>query len=473
MSPVWWNYATHCIKCNSENLGPETRRPIQFWTFDEVHSLHGLTGIYLSTFIALLQLYQRRATTPNDPPGGRIAKLFGFQVGTATIANEAELLAELTRLDDPNHQLIVSPADVEFSKSFEVDPSRTRYRSLVTMPIGTSSPRLATRTMVHVRDAILKNHKFQRQLETKLGYTGEGRPYGINLTYVQRKDVGRLLVREYRDATGRASGGGDTIPFISGDTPNDRLVDYFTRASKGSLQSFVANVVISLGLDIEDLNQLVMVSLPESITEFVQTIGRTGRRERAPGHAHVIVRPDLPRDIEFYANFHYILSDLRGYFEPRPMRRANRYAARQIFANVLRVVLFAHSTYDDRYMMTAPKAVQKLEANPALKVQVLRDLAEVLSGTEGPDYREYLDLAFDELTHLIVSWSSMGGPGNYIGGILSADQLLLLSLRDSEERDVSVRPVDALAGQLQQFHHEETVIEDDSADDTVEETGPP
>ena len=123
-------------------------------------------------------------------------------------------------------------------------------------------------------------------------------------------------------------------------------------------------------------------------------------------------------------------------------------------------------------MMTAPKAVQKLEANSSLKVQVLKDLAEVLVGSADPNYREYLDLAFNELTQVIASWSALGGPGNYIGGILSADQLLLLSLRNTDERDVSVRAVDSLAGQLQQAHHERAVVDDDSADEPVEGAGP-
>ena len=463
-SPVWWNYAVQCIKCNSENLGEETRRPILFWTFDEVHSLHGLTGIYLSIFLALLQLYERRATSASDPPG-RPRKRFAFQVGTATIANEAELLTELTRLDDPERQLIISPTAGEFHENFALDPDSTRYRNLVTMPIATSAPRLAARAMVHVRDAILRSSSFQKRLENDLGYRGAARPYRVNLTYVQRKDVGRLLVREYREQTSKLSGSGDYVPFVSGDTPNEKLVDYFTRASKGTLQNFVANVVISLGLDIENLNQLVMVSLPESITEYIQTIGRTGRRDKAPGHIHVIVRPDLPRDLEFFESYHYILSDLRGYFDSRPMRHANQYAARQIFANVLRIVLFAHSERDDNYMMTAPKAIQKLEANPPLKVQVLKDLTEVLYGIEGRNYQDYLNLAFEELSQVVVSWSALGGPGNYIGGILSADQLLLLSLRDTEDRDIPVRALDALAGQLQQTHHERTIVDDESSED--------
>ena len=312
LSPVWWNYASRCIKCNSENLGAETRRPIQFWTFDEVHSLHGLTGIYLSVFLALLQLYQRRSIQPTDPPA-RQPRPFAFQVGSCNDSQRGRTFdgTDPTRRSrpatSPRLRLIWSSPRISPQM-----PGRTRYRSLVTMPIGTSSSRLAGRTMLHLRDTILRDSTFQSNLEAQLGYHGAGRPYRINLTYVQRKDVGRLLVREYRDQTARLSGIGDAIPFVSGDTSNEKLVEYFARASSGTLQTFVANVVISLGLDIENLNQLVMVSLPESITEYVQTIGRTGRRENAPGHVHVIVRPDLPRDIEFFGNFQYILSDLRG-----------------------------------------------------------------------------------------------------------------------------------------------------------------
>ena len=450
-SPVWWRFETQCIKCDSTHLGPVQKLPILHWTFDEVHSLYGITGIYLSMFLAGLQLYLERSENPKSetfPGPGR----FSYQVGTATVANESELLFELTRVRDPRRQILITPSDREFSENFEANPRRTRYRTLISMPIASSAPGATAALMVHTKLNLIDNTLLQTRLVELLGFRGVGSPYGINLTYVQRKDWGYTLAREYQF---RCSIGGlpyGTIPFISGDTPNDRLVDYFTRASRGELTNFIANVVISLGLDIENLNHMLLVSLPESITEFVQTIGRTGRRAHAPGHVHVLTRPDLPRDLEFFENFHYMMCDLRGYFDARPIRRGNQYAARTMFANLLRLVLFAHSTYSDRYMLTANKAVQKLESTPWLKAQVIRDLGHIMVGSESQNFDAYTRVAYEELKVTLSSWGALGGGGNYIGAILSADQQLLLTLRESADRDVAIRPLDALASQLVHAH---------------------
>ena len=148
-----------------------------------------------------------------------------------------------------------------------------------------------------------------------------------------------------------------------------------------------------------------------------------------------------------------MLSDLRGYYDSKPMQRANYYAARRIFPNILRLVLTAHSSHEPNWMLTANQASRKLAQQPALRLRVLRDIADAFVGRDSQQYRAYLVLANEELTAILATWNRLVGSGNYIGSILNADQLLLFTLRPSEERDVPIRPVDSLAGQMEQAHH--------------------
>lgn len=471
-SPDWWEYKDRCLKCNSEDLGAPARSPVLFWIFDEVHSLHGLTGVYLSTFLAGLQTYWKRVNNQETPDLGA-SMPFGYMVGTATIANEFELLTELTRVSEASKNLIVTPEDAQFYSSFSPMPSQTRYRILVTIPLATNVATLALRLMLYTRKSLAPGSSLETKLSELLGLPADKSPYGLSLTYVQRKNVGYELVREYSHKTQPELGFQEAIPFISGDTPNRLLVEYFNRASLGQLHNFVANVVISLGLDIEDLNHMFVVSVPESMIEFVQTIGRTGRRSPVPGHCQLVLRPDYPRDLEVYRNFHYVMGDFRGYFEAQPLRRANLYAARRIFANVLRLVLAAHSEDDRKWMLSANKAAERLLNRAQLRAQVIRDVADVLGGAQNPELESYQRLANDELTTLLKSWSRLVGGGNYLGSVLGADQRLLLTLRESDERDVLVHNLDPLAGQLQQVHHEALGVDDLSGERGAEDDPKP
>lgn len=466
-SPYWWDFREKCIKCNGTKLKPITRSMIGFWIFDEVHSLHGITGVFLSAFLSALQTYWLRSGDVNArlPP----RPLFGFEVGTATVANERELLTELTRLRDPRTDLVVTPADSEFHDHFTLNEKRTRYRTLVTIPIAAGYQESAARVMIHTRRNLLGRQDIQARLAALLGRTNDKPPYPLNLTYVRTKDVGESLQREFRTRTQAILGASEFVPFVSGDTPHERLAKFYRDAQSGSITNFIGTVVVSLGLDIHSLNHMVLVSFPESITEFVQIIGRTGRSQVVPGHAHLILRADYPRDLEAYERFHYMLSDLRGYFDVHPMRRANQYAAHKIFPNVLRLVLAAYSAHANYYMMSVNKAIQRLTGDQNLQLQVLRDVAATLAGgPESPQFKNYLQSAYDELHNLLRGWSgsTMGG---YLGAALTADELLLLSLRETDERDVRIRPADGLFEQLRNQAHQAAGMLREETETTVTE----
>jgi Helicase conserved C-terminal domain len=112
------------------------------------------------------------------------------------------------------------------------------------------------------------------------------------------------------------------------------------QALAGDIDVLLANLVISLGMDLHGLNHMIMLGVPRSFTEFVQTAGRTGRGA-APGHVQIILQPYNPRDAYLYRHFHAILSDVAGYYDVLPVRSTNLFCASEIFGNVAKSILTA------------------------------------------------------------------------------------------------------------------------------------
>src|SRR5439155_6588680 len=102
----------------------------------------------------------------------------------------------------------------------------------------------------------------------------------------------------------------------------------------------LANLVISLGMDIRQLNHMIMLGVPRGFTEYVQTAGRTGRGN-SPGHVQIVLQPFFPRDAYLYRHFHAILSDVAGYYDILPVRSTNLFCASASFSNVAHSLITA------------------------------------------------------------------------------------------------------------------------------------
>jgi superfamily II DNA/RNA helicase len=150
------------------------------------------------------------------------------------------------------------------------------------------------------------------------------------------------------------------------------MAELFERAQNGKLPMLLANLVISLGIDIENLNNMVMLGAPRKMTEQVQTAGRTGRGN-APGHVTMHLLPSNPRDVYLYANFHRVLGDVEGYFETAPIQPTNAHAADLLLPNLLKAVL-AGMSYEQFVLTTrrASMALSDAETENQLRYDLLR-----------------------------------------------------------------------------------------------------
>ncbi len=306
-------------------------KPIRYMGFDEVHSLYGETATYLSVFLATLESMQRLLSKQRD-------LTIRYETATATIANETQLLEAITRRR--GEEIISIPRDDQLADYFLIQEDRIRHRTLVTMPSRESSKDIFIRAVLnsfgHLRSTM---PDFVADLAEYLQTISE-QPHAWDflLGYVFKKQDGYDLRRALGDYFRNRFGSSLKIEFLSGDAPKDQISRVLLEALSGQLAVLLANMVISLGIDLQDLNHMIMFGVPRSFTEYVQTTGRTGRGN-VSGHVSVILLPSYPRDVYLYRHFHAILSDVAGYYDVLPVKSTNLYCSEQIFGNVSKALL--------------------------------------------------------------------------------------------------------------------------------------
>jgi hypothetical protein len=257
-----------------------------------------------------------------------------YETATATIANEVALLEALTRRRSAAGEIRQIPEEGAMHEYFRIRADTVRHRVLVTLPTKVSSRdafiRSSLNTFLHLRDA-------GQDLVAKLGqHTSRPTDWNFILGYQEGADMRRALSDMYRNAFGEEL----RVDFLSGEAPKNQISRILHLALGGEIDILLANLVISLGIDIHGLNHMVMLGVPRSFTEYVQTAGRTGRGQ-SPGHVQIILQPFYPRDAYLYRHFHAILSDVAGYYDILPVRSTNLFCAGEIFGNVAKSLITA------------------------------------------------------------------------------------------------------------------------------------
>lgn len=306
-------------------------KPIRYMGFDEVHSLYGTTATYLSVFLATLEVMQR---VLSSQPNLHIR----YETATATISNETDLLEALTRRYNNAVEIIAIPSNDQLADSFIIDENSIRQRVLLSIPSRVSSRvafiRSTLNSYLHLRGP---NADLREQLNE---LSSEPEAWNFLLGYVFRKQDGLDLRRALGDFYRNRFGDNLNIEFLSGEAPKNQISRILHQALDGELDILLANLVISLGIDIHGLNHMIMFGVPRGFTEYVQTAGRTGRGG-SPGHVSVILLPNSSRDAYLYRHFHAILSDVAGYYDILPVRSTNLYCSEEIFGNAAKGLLSA------------------------------------------------------------------------------------------------------------------------------------
>jgi hypothetical protein len=80
--------------------------------------------------------------------------------------------------------------------------------------------------------------------------------------------------------------------------------------------------MLSHGVDINRLNVMMMLGLPLTTAEFIQTSARVGRRH--PGLVHVLHKIGRERDAETFRHFPSFITQGDRFVEPIPVTRRSR-----------------------------------------------------------------------------------------------------------------------------------------------------
>lgn len=409
--------------------------PIGHWVFDEVHSLHDLTGTILSIFLELPNLLYSKIQDHDYHADGYCFEPT-FETGTATIGNETELLSAVTRTDESNIRSI--PETEDYREFFSVDENSTRYRVLAILPVGTSNRQSVRRALLGAYEATHHDDDYRSELQTSLDSADRGgtiSAYEFLLGYVYKKSDGRALQTSIGDDSSERLSESLSPPFLSGNTSSGEMSKLFEQAQEGELSMLLANLVVSLGVDIENLNQMIMLGAPKQMTEQVQTAGRTGRGD-VPGHVTIHLLPSNPRDVYLYTNFHRVMSDIEGYYETYPIQSTNAHAAELLLPNLLKAVL-AGLSYEE-FALTTHTAARAL-SNNTRNQEIQADLLRLLR-TENTDQalvQEIYDTISDALGSYAHEWGRLDD-SQYLSQWFQNQSEMMYSLRKSSSRHVDV-----------------------------------
>lgn len=168
---------------------------------------------------------------------------------------------------------------------------------------------------------------------------------------------------------------------------------------KERIHVVTASSMLSHGVDIERLNTMVMLGLPLSTAEFIQTTARVGRRY--PGLVYVLHKIARERDAATFRHFEQFVTHGDRFVEAIPVTRRSRRVLRLTLPGIVearRLMVMEPASVNKR--LTTIRAVKEYVRDAEVTVdQEVEVIAELL-GCAGPED----DLLRQEVRDWIESW---------------------------------------------------------------------
>lgn len=383
-------FAIHCWECDAatavdwrmaevERQGA-THSPVGHVVLDETHMYTGHFGIGMSV---MMEFFERLASRLRNPwMDDRHRHELSADAGTATISNKLEHIRKLLRAEED--EIVAIPEEDSHGEYFEPHDDRVRYRVLGVKPVALSNRESFRQSIVRTYDDIHNptDRTYEQELERAIDRTpveAEASDYELILGYLFKKSEGRALRNSIRTLADEISDGRLHPPFLSGDSSKEDMRQHIGMGDYDAEPVVLANLVVSLGIDIPELNNLILYGAPRSMSEQMQTIGRTGR-ENAAGHATIHLFPTKPRDFHIYEQFHTLLSDISDYYERAAIQPTNPYLAEELFDCVLGPFLTIElSTVEGRHTVGALADLMEYSGEPTSNPHITRVLEDILS----------------------------------------------------------------------------------------------
>jgi hypothetical protein len=196
-----------------------------------------------------------------------------------------------------------------------------------------------------------------------------------------------------------------------------------------------ASSMLSHGVDVDRLNVMVVLGLPLSTAEFIQTTSRVGRRY--PGLVFVLHKIGRERDAKVFRSFGPFVQHADRLIDPVPITRRSRRVLELTFPGIFAArVLGIHEPLAlSRRLrqLTTPATLRQAFARlPVLEADELRSLMDLLGIRLDPlaegmrrDVTDYLREVFRQLNDPATT-------ARFVSELLPSDPMR--SLRDVEEQ---------------------------------------
>ncbi len=229
----------------------------------------------------------------------------------------------------------------------------------------------------------------------------------------------------------------NTAP-LTGRTPFEDVRETLSRLEdpevefEDRLHIIGASSMMSHGVDIDRLNVMVMLGLPLTTAEFIQTTARVGRRW--PGLAYVITKIARERDAAVFRSFGAFVRQGDRFVEPVPVtRRSRRVLERTLPGLELARVLAVHEPRSLKSLTTVKSlreycADHNINASGEFAALVhALDLTDPLDERLTEDAEHWLEEYYHNLFEPV-------GTARFPGDLCPGERRPMLSLRDVEEQ---------------------------------------
>ncbi len=351
---------------------------------DEIHLLRESLGTYDSHYEGFLDVLAREFGTGLTPK--RMA-------ATATIEG----------LEQHIYQLYVRrgrafPAngmDLDDSAYVEKDEDGSIGRLYVgVLPSGRDADDVSRTIAVHL--AALAENRFQAEADDP--------DYDLLLVYVNEKNTASAIRAYWPEDV--------AVQVLTGDKTLEEVRRVLSRArSDGGAQhpdrlhSIIATSMISHGVDLERLNEMVIVGMPRSIAEFIQSSSRAGRSH--VGIVFTVFRWRNRRDVSMYEHFHEVHERLYQLVQPVPVNRMSASSLERTVTGLLASVvynLYGPRLYDAKgvRLQRATKVMSALADKDLIEAELVSSVAEAyFHGYDMmPSYRSELEEKMERIIKL-------------------------------------------------------------------------
>lgn len=285
---------------------------------DELHLLRDSLGAVDSHYESLLDYLQNEL-------GGSRAKI---AASSATLTGYDRQASVLYR----RHGRVFPQPGPRAAESFWTRPTSSRLRRFVAVaPRGVTLEFVSDRTINIIQESVRKLLGADTREEV-LGAAGIDGAHANALVSMYGTDV--IYGSTLYDVEGaqRSLDSNATVPIVSeqltGQTPFDDVRSILNRLENPEpdfsdrIHVIAASSMLSHGVDVSRLNVMLMLGLPLTTAEFIQTTSRIGRSR--PGLVHVLLKIGRERDAEAFRHFSSYISQGDRFIEPIPITRRSR-----------------------------------------------------------------------------------------------------------------------------------------------------